>query len=245
MNKVVIITGACSQIGAAIADKFAGNKYNVVINYHTQKLEALKLKEKLENTYQIQANVIKADISKEEEVKKLIDLTIDTFGRIDVLVNNAAVALDNYWLDKTVEEFKKVLDVNLIGTFLCSKYASLKMINGSIINISSTNGIDTPQIYSMDYDASKAAILSLNHNLANILAPNIRVNAVALGWVNTKAVLEMNPNIIQEEKSKILLKRFADPKEAADVVYFLASDEASYINDSIIRVDGGVNRANK
>ena len=149
---------------------------------------------------------------------------------------------DNTLENKTKEEFMDVLNVNLIAPFLLSKYASKYMIKnnyGKIINIASTNGIDTYYPSSLDYDASKAGLISLTHNLAIELAPYITVNAIAPGWTNT----DMNKNLSEEQKKKIneriLLKRFANPDEIANVVAFLASPEASYINNEVIRVDGG------
>ena len=110
---------------------------------------------------------------------------------------------------------------------------------GCIINISSTNGIDTNYPYSLDYDASKAGVISLTKNLAKELAPNIRVNAIAPGWVNTDMNKNLTDNFIKEEQEKILLNRFAEDYEIAKVIYFLSTEDASYINGSIIRVDGG------
>ena len=241
-RKVVLITGASRGLGAAIVRKFASLNYNVVINYNNSFAEAQKLEEEIESNFNIDSLIVKADVSNEVEVQSMVDLVINKFGRIDCLVNNAGIAIDTLFEDKTVENFKKILDVNLIGTFLVSKYVSKYMLEqkkGNIINISSTNGIDTYYPYSLDYDASKAGVISLTHNLAMQFAPIINVNCVAPGWINTDMNKELDEEYIREENSKILLSRFAEPMEIANVVAFLASPEASYVNGTIIRVDGG------
>ena len=130
----------------------------------------------------------------------------------------------------------------MIGTYLCSKYVGKVMLDrgsGKIINISSTNAIDTYYPESCDYDASKAGVISLTHNLAREFAPNISVNCICPGWVKTDMSEGLSIEQIREEEDKILLHRFAEAEEIAKVVVFLASSKASYINDSIIRVDGG------
>lgn len=243
MNKTVLITGGAINLGAAIATKFASKGYNIIINYLTHEQEANELKEDLEQKYSIRVITIKADVSYEEEVIKMLKEVLNHFETIDVLVNNAAISIDKNFEEKTKEDFEKIMNVNLFGTFLtckCTGSIMKKQGYGSIINIASTNGIDTYKIYSLDYDASKAGVISLTHNLASEFAPYIRVNAIAPGWINTKPVLEMNPTIIKEEQEKILLNRFGKTEEIANVVYFVASDEASYINGSVIRVDGGL-----
>lgn len=242
MNKVVLITGASRGIGRSCATCFAKNKYNVIINYLNNEEKALNLKEELETKYNVECMVIKADVSIENDVKNMVEQAIEKFGKIDCLVNNAGIALDTTFEDKTTESFQKTLNTNLIGTFLTSKYVAKYMKenkDGCIINISSTNGIDTYYPYSMEYDASKAGVISLTKNLAVELAPYIRVNSVAPGWINTDMNKELSEEFKQEELSKILLNRFAEDYEVAKVVYFLATPDASYINGSIIRVDGG------
>lgn len=242
MNKVAIITGASSKIGSSIAEKLAKCKYDLVLNYNTSLEKTKKLREELINKYNIDVLLIKADLREEKEIKNIVDCAISKYGRIDILINNAAIEHDNTFEYKTKEEFMDVLNVNLIAPFLLSKYASKYMIKnkyGKIINIASTNGIDTYYPSSLDYDASKAGLISLTHNLSIELAPYITVNAIAPGWTNT----DMNKNLSEEQKKKIneriLLKRFANPDEIANVVAFLASTEASYINNEVIRVDGG------
>ncbi len=241
-RKKVLITGASRGLGRACALKFASQGYDVIINYNNSKEQAEELKEKIESEYDISVLTIKADISKEEEVKKMVDLSIKEFGKIDCLVNNAAICCDNYFYDKSSSEFSTVLETNLIGPFLLSKYLGEIMFKkkcGCIINVSSTNAIDTNETYSMDYDASKAGLISLTKNFSKALAPYVRVNCIAPGWMNTPPVLEMEPSYLDGEKKKVLLGRFAEPSEIANVIYFLATDEASYVNGSIIRVDGG------
>ena len=163
--------------------------------------------------------------------------------RIDGGTGNKAVAKDQEFTLKTKNEFMKILEVNLVGTYLLSKKIGLKMLDrkqGSIINISSTNGIDTTYPESIDYDASKAGVISLTHNFANYFAPYIRVNTICPGWINTDMTKNLDEEFAKKEKSKILLNRFAEKEEIATLAYFLGTDKASYINDSIIRIDGGV-----
>lgn len=209
----------------------------------TDKKNAEELSNYLKQEYKIETLVIKADVSNEEQVKEMIQEIINKFGRIDVLVNNAGIAIDKEFEDRTVEDWKRTLEVNIIGTFLVSKYASENMMDnksGKIINVSSTNGINTFFPSSIDYDASKAAIINLTYNLAIQFAPHINVNAVAPGWVNTEMNKELPKDLIEEETEKIYKKRFAEPEEIAKVIYFLASDDAEYINGTVIKVDGGM-----
>ena len=242
MNKTVLITGASRGIGRATAIEFAKKGYNVVINYVSDDSAAQNLKSLLTKNYNVNVMICKCDVSKEDKVKEMVKNIIDYFGKIDVLVNNAGIAIDTMFEDKNVENFRKILDVNLIGSFIVSKEVGkymLKQKSGSIVNVSSTNGIDTYYEYSLDYDASKAALISLTHNLSEYYSPYVRVNAVAPGWVNTEMNKELDEDYIAKECDNIYLKRFAEPEEIAKAIYFLASDDASYINNEVLRVDGG------
>lgn len=243
MNKVVLITGSSKGIGKATAIEFAKKGYNVVINYLTDENSAKELSEYLQKEYKIETLVVKADVSNEKQVQDMVNKTIEKFEKIDVLVNNAGIAIDKEFEDRTVEDWKTTLEVNTIGTFLVSKYVSENMIknkSGKIINVSSTNGINTFYPTSIDYDASKAAIINLTNNLSIQFAPYINVNAVAPGWVNTPMNQELPQEFIEEETAKIYKKRFAEPEEIAKVILFLASDDAEYINGTVIKVDGGM-----
>ena len=240
--KTVLITGGTRGIGYAMALKFASNNYNLILNYVNDTQNANKVKEELESKYSVKVLLVKADVSKEEQVKKMYAEVINTFGNIDCVVNNAGIAMDCLLEDKTVDDFKRILDVNLIGPFLIIKYFGQKMYEnkmGNIINISSTNGIDTYYPEGMDYDASKAGLNNLTLNFAKLYSPYVRVNAIACGGVDTDMNKDMDIEYKKNEESKILLNRFANVEEIANVVYFIASDKASYINGSIIRVDGG------
>ena len=241
----VLVTGSSRGLGKAIILEYASNGYDVVINYNNSKEEALKLKDYVESTFKVKALVIKCDISKESDIDSMIEEIYQEFGYLDVLVNNASIDSDQDFELKTKNDFMKTLEVNLVGTYLVSKKIGLKMLErkkGTIINISSTNGIDTPYPESIDYDASKAGVISLTHNLANYFAPYIRVNTICPGWINTDMNKDLDEDFIKEELDKILLGRFAEPSEIANLAYFLGTDKASYINDSIIRIDGGVRR---
>ena len=238
MNKVVLITGASRGIGAACATIFAKNGYNIIINYLNSEKKAISLKNDLEKNYNVNCDIYKCDISKEEDVLKMYDFVKNKYNHIDVLINNAAISNDMFIDKKKINDFRKVLDVNLIGTYMVTTIFAKLILNGSIINISSTNAIDTYYPESIDYDASKAAIISLTHNFAKYYAPNIRVNAICPGWVETDQNALLDNTQRKEINNNILLKRFALPTEIANVVFFVAV-EASYINNSIIRVDGG------
>ena len=242
MNKVVLITGGSSGIGKETVYKFAKNGYDVIFTYNKSKETSKTIEKDIKSSYNVNIYSIKCDISLENDVKSLANFVKDNTNKIDVLVNNAGIAIDNLLEEKTVEEFKKVIDTNLIGTFSVVKYLG-NLINdgGSIINISSTNAIDSYYIESIDYDASKIGIISLTHNLAKYYAPKIRVNCICPGWVDTLMNKDLSKEQKDSENKKILLNRFAKPSEIANVIYFIASDEGSYINDAIIKVDGGRN----
>lgn len=227
--KKVLITGATSGIGYATL-KYLVEKYEVIFTYCHNEIKALEI----EDEYHIKGYHL--DLENKESIEALVS-NIDS---LDVLINNAAIALDNSFEDKTYEEFSKVIGVNLTGTYYLTKLLSKKINKGgNILFISSTNGIDTTYIESIDYDASKAGVISLMHNFAKELAP-IRVNAIAPGWVDTEMNACLGDKFRKREEEKILLKRFASPKEISKVIDFVISDDASYINNTVIRVDGGV-----
>lgn len=243
MNKVVLVTGGAQGIGKAIVLELAKNHYDVVINYLTSNKAAALLEEEIKKNYAVRVMTIQADVSKEEEVDAMISLIEKKWGGVDILINNAAVDLSNLFHLKTADEFRKTLDVNVVGAFNCSKRVYRHMLDqeyGRIINISSTNGINTYYPMCIDYDASKAALISLTHNLAFEYGPYINVNAIAPGFIGTDNELDgYDEEFLKEEQEKIMVNRYGKPEEVAYLVKFLISDEANFINNTIIRIDGG------
>lgn len=238
-----IITGGTRGLGKSIALEFAKNNYDLVLNYINNEENANKVKKYIEDNYKVKVLLYKGDISIEKNAKQLLEVSLKTFNSIDVLVNNAGIAIDTILDYKTVDNFKKILDTNLIGPFLMCKYIGNYMFQekkGKIINISSSNSINTYYPESMDYDASKAGLNILTKNFAKLYAPYINVNAIASGWIETEMNKEMDLEYKKLEEEKILLNRFAEPFEIANVVYFLATDKANYINGSILEVNGGI-----
>ena len=243
MKKIVLVTGSSKGIGAACVKKFASNNYDVVITYKDDLDNALRIKEEVES-FGIHAVVIHLDLADEKEINDVVGAVIKHFGRIDVLVNNVGIESSSDFFDKSKESFEKIFNVNVYGTFLITKKVLEKMHNvgGKIINISSNNSTTAGDINTLEYDMSKASINAFTKDLAK-LSPNVNVNAVLPGWVLTEKVDKLNKELdgklVEEESKNINLGRFASPEEIANVVYFLASDEASYINGELITVDGG------
>lgn len=242
-NKTALITGGARGIGKAIVLELASKGYNVIINYNSSEKEAMELKDTLEKQCAF-CLVYKADIRNEQEFRNMIDEAISKFGKIDVLINNSAVTHDSLFRDKTIEDFKDTLNVNVVGTFLVSKLVGEIMYEnkfGRIINMTSTNGINTYFPMCIDYDASKSAIISLTHNLATQFAPYVCVNAIAPGFIATESEIgDMDEEFIRAEEEKVMVRRAGTPEEVAKLVSFLVSDDAGFINNTVIRIDGGI-----
>ena len=241
-GRVVVVTGASRGLGRSIAIAYAKRGADVVINYHKNDLDAEIAKVAIEG-YGVRCLTVKGDIGKEDDVIKLRDLTLKEFGHVDILVNNAGIVYDLPFEDRNPNHWKKTLNTNLISVFLCAKHfasALQKSDMPSMLNISSTNGINTLYPSSMDYDASKAGIISLTKNLAVQFAPHINVNSIAPGWIETSMNSSLSTSFIEQEKEHILKRRFATPEEIANVAIFLTSSMARYITAQTISVDGGL-----
>lgn len=241
-NQTVIVTGASRGIGRAIAIAFAGQHANLVLNYNRSEQS---VKEVMECIEAIGSKVIavKADVSNAKEAKQLIQTAQDTFGAVDVLVNNAGITKDMLLMRMKEEEFEQVIDVNLKGSFYCLKYASslmLKQRKGRIINLSSVIGI-SGNAGQANYAASKAGIIGLTKSAAKELAPRgITVNAIAPGFIETDMTRSMSEKAKEAAVSMIPLKRAGKPEDIANVAIFLASSSADYITGQVIQVDGGM-----
>lgn len=217
----VLVTGGARGLGLAISLYYLKMGHSVVVNYNNSSDLALKLK----SEYGDRVSIVKADVSNEDDVKRMFDV----LGKLDVVVNNAGIAKDSDPMEKSTEEFLEVIKVNLLGTFLVSKYAVNHVDKGCIVNISSTNALDTYYPESMDYDASKAGVISLTHNFSLYLKDrDIRVNVVCPDWIDTDMNLEM------DEEYKKSLGVFLKPEEVAKVVYDVSVDKS--VNDAVIRV---------
>ncbi len=233
-RKTVLITGASGDLGYDLSLLFARNNYDLILHYFSNEENILKLKNEINSLYGVNVIIKRCDISKEKDV---IDMFSD-IDNVDVLINNAAYCDDDLFYLKDINTVKRVIDVNLIGTYLVSREATKKMDSGVIINVSSNNGIDNNYPESMDYDMSKAGIISLTNNLADLFAPKIRVVTVAPGWIDTLKNEDIDVSFKQKQLDKILLNRFASTEEIGEVILFLVN--ASYINKTVIKIDGGL-----
>lgn len=221
-NSVILVTGASRGIGLCLCNLLTEYGAKVIGIYNET-----KIKNVLFDTY-------KCDISNELEIKKLFKYIKNKYGSLDVLVNCAALCLDNDLYDKTKKEFMKVLEVNLVGTFLMCKEASILMKKGVIVNISSTDAQDTFSTFSMDYAASKAGVENLTKNLANRL-PNIKVCAISPNWINTDTVLNMDKDYLKNEMKRIGQKKLIQKEDVViKIVETIVSDDI--VSGEVIRM---------
>lgn len=240
-KKTVIITGASHGIGKATAKFFAQKNWNVVINYNNSEQEAKELLSEISEYSS--ASVFKADVSKKDETDKMAEFTLKTYKRIDALINNAGISPATALFSETTSaDWKKVFNTNLFGAFNMTQSVIPHMVhekNGSIINISSIWGI-TGASCEVIYSSSKAAQIGFTKALAKELAPSgIRVNAVAPGVIDTKMNNFLSPSEKADLIAEIPLGRIGSPDEIAAAIYFLASEDSSYITGQVLTADGG------
>ncbi|MTI69966.1 MAG: 3-oxoacyl-[acyl-carrier-protein] reductase [Firmicutes bacterium] len=241
-GKVALVTGGSRGIGKEIALKLASLGADIIINYSRNSKKAEEVVSEIENMGR-KAYCFQADVSKLEEVEKLIKKTLDEVSNVDILVNNAGITKDNLLMRMSKDDWNDVINVNLTGAYNLCKSLIRSMIrkkNGCIINISSVVGI-TGNPGQCNYSASKAGLIGLTKSLAKEVGKkNIRVNAIAPGFIETEMTDKLNENVIKEYKKNIPLKKLGSPEDIANTVAFLASDLASYITGQVIVVDGGM-----
>lgn len=243
-NKVVLITGAAKGIGQAIAKEFAQQGATVIINYNKSEEEAKKTVE-LITSLGGKAEMIQADISTPKQIHEMMERIIKKFKKIDILVNNAAVFPRARFIETKEEDFDRIMDINVKGTYFCSKeFAELILPKdqGVIINISSNAGLVSKKDKGLDYAMSKAAVIHLTKSLAITLAPNIRINCVAPGYTETEMVsFHKKPELKKSKEERIPLKRINTPEDIAKAALFLASEDSRNITGEVLTIDGGYN----
>lgn len=212
--KYVLITGGSQGLGKSLVDVFASNQYNVIIGYLSNKDKTLELCNEVNSKYNVNCIAKRIDIICKDNVK-------DVFNEfdIDILINNASLSMDNYIEDKSFDEFMKVVEVNLGGTYMMCKYA--KDVK-TIINISSKDGIDTYSPISLDYSSSKAGIINLSRNLS-LYYKDKKIICVCPGWINTESVMNMNPNYLDNEMKRIGQNELLDKDYVAKKIFEIAT----------------------
>lgn len=240
IKKVALITGGSRGIGKEIAKKFAMNGYNLVINYVSENTNLDKLKEEFEET---EVLFVKTDVTNYESCENMVKQAIEKFGKIDVLVNNAGITKDGLLMRMKEEDFDKVIKVNLKGTFNMTKNVipyMMKQRNGRIVNIASVVGV-TGNAGQANYAASKAGIIGFTKTVARELASrNILANCIAPGFIKTDMTDILSDTVKENIHSQIPLNKMGEAKEVASAVYFLASEENTYITGQVLNVDGGM-----
>ena len=244
-NKVAIITGARRGMGRTHALKMAQEGVKVVVSDISEE-DCQKVVDEIKKAGG-QGLALKCDVSKKEEVERLVKKTVDKFGKVDILVNNAGIAEFKPFLELTEEEWDRTLDINLKGYFLCAQAASREMAkqkSGVIVNIASVAmgqvGVGFPNV--AHYCASKGGIVAMTEALALELAPlGIRINVVCPGMIETPMIdpIKQDPKMIEGLMSRIPLRRFGESEEVSDLVLFLVSNASSYMTGSAVVIDGG------
>lgn len=239
---VALVTGASRGIGRACAIRLGQAGYRVVVNYNSNEAAANEVVESIKAAGS-EAIAVKADVADSAQVKSLMRETINAFGKLDVLVNNAGIVQDEFVLMMSSDTIDKCLDLNIKGYLYCSQQAVLKMFSkkkGTIINVSSVSSVLAVPGQSV-YSSTKGAVNSMTATMAKELAPyGIRVNAVAPGFIATEMVDQLPEDKREEYLKNIPLKRFGTAEEVADVVNMLAGDACSYMTGQVIVLDGGL-----
>lgn len=241
-DKIALVTGASSGIGREIAVKFALEGATVIVNYSGNPSGAEEVVEAIKSNGG-SAKSVKCDVSNYEAVEAVMKEIVDEYGRIDILVNNSGITRDALIMRMKIEDFDRVIEVNLKGTFNAIKAASKFMIkqkSGKIINMASVVGL-TGNAGQANYAASKAGVVALTKSAAKEFATrNINVNAIAPGYIETKMTDVLNDKVKEEILGSIPMKTIGKPEDIAKTALFLASEDSNYITGQVINVDGGM-----
>ena len=242
-NKVALITGGSRGIGEKIAERFAQAGYNLIINYVSNIENVEELETKIKGNANIEILFIQSDVTSFESCENMVNEAIKKFGHIDVLVNNAGITKDTLLMRMKEEDFDKVINVNLKGTYNVTKNVipyMMKQKYGKIINISSVVGV-SGNAGQANYAASKAGIIGFTKSVAKELASrNILANCVAPGFIKTDMTDILSDSVKESINSQIPLKKMGTAKEVANAVYFLGNEENTYITGQGLNVDGGM-----
>ncbi|MBX4261993.1 3-oxoacyl-[acyl-carrier-protein] reductase [Clostridium estertheticum] len=241
-GKTAVVTGASRGIGRAIALKLAKHGANVVVNYRNS-VDAVQEVVKEIEALGVKVLAIQADISSYTDVENMIKKSVEEFGSIDILVNNAGITKDGLLMRMKEADFDSVIDINLKGAFNCTRHVAaimLKQRSGRIINISSVSGL-TGNAGQVNYSAAKAGIIGMTKSVAREFGSRgVTCNAVAPGYIQTDMTEDLSAKVKDTIMGTIPLKRLGRPEDVANVVAFLATDEAAYITGQVINVDGGM-----
>ena len=242
-NKVALITGGSRGLGEKIAERFAQAGYNLIINYVSNIENVEELEAKIKGNANIEILFIQSDVTSFESCENMVNEAIKKFGHIDVLVNNAGITKDTLLMRMKEEDFDKVINVNLKGTYNVTKNVipyMMKQKYGKIINISSVVGV-SGNAGQANYAASKAGIIGFTKSVAKELASrNILANCVAPGFIKTDMTDILSDSVKESINSQIPLKKMGTAKEVANAVYFLGNEENTYITGQVLNVDGGM-----
>lgn len=242
-NKVALITGGSRGIGEKIAEKFAAEGYNLVINYVSNIEKVEELEARIKGNSNIEILFVQADVTSYESCENMINKAIEKFGHIDVVVNNAGITKDGLLMRMKEADFDKVINVNLKGTYNVTKNAiphMMKQKYGRIVNISSVVGV-SGNAGQANYAASKAGIIGFTKSIAKELASrNILANCVAPGFIKTDMTDVLSDSVKESINAQIPLKKMGTAEEVAKAVYFLGNEENTYITGQVLNVDGGM-----
>lgn len=236
-NKVIVISGSSKGIGKCSAYYFAEKGANLVITYNQSEDLSNQVRDDIKNKYNVLIDNLKCDLKNEDDIKNLYEFIKEKYGKIDILINNAALSLDNDFEAKSKDEFMEVFEVNVVGTFLMIKYLSKLMDNGYIFNISSTDAIDTYSSLNIDYSASKASINNMTKSLALFL--NSKVISLCPNWVDTESIREMSKEYLEMEMKRVNQDKLINPVTIPKMIDKLIRENIE--TGSIVRIDGDIN----